>query len=132
MKKRRKRSRVVQYNEKDTHHLLFQGRHWKQGHAKLLREHPYFKVEIPKNTLHRELHSKLHDLPTPNGTECKFAYQLVLEGIASGRLDPEHDTAEKRLEFLISVWQDKCPATVAMLGWQRDIIAKFYGKEVRM
>lgn len=132
MKKRRKRSRVVQYNEKDTHHLLFQGRHWKQGYAKLLREHPYFKVEIPKNTLHRELHSKLHDLPTPNGTECKLAYQLVLEGIASGRLDPEHDTAEKRLEFLIEVWKNKCPATAAMLGWQRDIIAKFYGKEVRM
>lgn len=128
MKKRRKRSRVVQYNEKDTHHLLFQGRHWKQGYAKLLREHPYFKVEIPKDTLHRELHSKLHDLPTPNGTECKLAYQLVLEGIASGRLDPEHDTAEKRLEFLIEVWKDKCPATAAMLSWQRDILAKFYGR----
>lgn len=117
---------------KDTHHLLFQGRHWEQGYAKLLREHPYFKVEIPKDTLHREIHSKIHDIPTPNGAECKLAYQLMVEGIASGRLDPEHDTAEKRLEFLISVWKDKCPATVAMLGWQRDIFAKFYGKEARM
>lgn len=119
---KRKRSRP----RKDTHHLLYQGRHWKQGYAKLLRESKYFKVETPKDTLHREIHSKIHDIPTPNGSECKLAYQLMVEGIASGRLDPEHDTAEKRLEFLISVWKDKCPATVAMLGWQRDIIAKFY------
>lgn len=126
MKKKRNRNRAVQGNGKDTHHLLFQGRHWKQGYARLLRESKYFKVEIPKNTLHRELHSKLHDLPTPNGVECRLAYQLMLEGIASGKLDPEHDTAEKRLEFLIEVWQDKCPATVAMLSWQRDIIHKFF------
>ena len=112
----------------DTHHLLFQGRHWKQGYAKLLREHPYFKVEIPRDTLHRELHCKIHDIPTPHGAECKEAYTLLLEGIASGNLDPTYDTAEKRLEFLIEVWKDKCPATVAMLGWQRDIIAKFYAR----
>lgn len=126
MSKRNRRNRPRQSNEKNTHHLLYQGRHWKQGYAKLLRENSYLKVEIPKDTLHREIHSKIHDIPTPNGTECRLAYQLMVEGIASGRLDPEHDTAEKRLEFLISVWQDKCPATVAMLRWQRDIIHKFF------
>ena len=126
MSKRNRRNRPRQSNEKNTHHLLYQGRHWKQGYAKLLRESPYFKVLIPRDTLHRAIHSKLHDLPTPHGAECKLAYQLMVEGVASGRLDPEHDTAEKRLEFLISVWQDKCPATVAMLRWQRDIIHKFF------
>ena len=126
MSKRNRRNRPRQSDEKNTHHLLYQGRHWKQGYAKLLRESPYFKVLIPRDTLHRAIHGKAHDIPTPNGTECKLAYQLMVEGIASGRLDPEHDTAEKRLEFLISVWQDKCPATVAMLSWQRDIIHKFF------
>lgn len=120
MKKKRFRSR------KDTHHLLYQGRHWKQGYAKLLRESPYFKVLIPRDTLHRAIHGKLHDLPTPHGAECRKAYQLMMVGIASGRLDPAHDTAEKRLDFLIEVWKDDCPATVAMLGWQRDIIHKFF------
>ena len=120
MKKKRFRS------QKDTHHLLYQGRHWKQGYAKLLRESPYFKVLIPRDTLHRAIHSKAHDLPTPHGAECRKAYQLMMVGIASGRLDPERDTAEKRLEFLIEVWEDDCPATVAMLRWQRDIIHKFF------
>ena len=126
MKKRNRRNRPRQSNEKNTHHLLYQGRHWKQGYAKLLRESPYFKVLIPRDTLHRAIHSKAHDLPTPNGVDCKRAYQLMVEGIASGRLDPEHDTAERRLDFLIEVWEDDCPATVAMLRWQRDIIHKFF------
>lgn len=50
----------------------------------------------------------------------------MMVGIATGTLDPAHDTAEKRLDFLIEVWKDDCPATVAMLRWQRDIIHKFF------
>lgn len=126
MSKRNRRNRPRQSNKRDTHHLLYQGRHWKQGYAKLLRENSYLKVEIPKDTLHRAIHSKLHDLPTPHGAECRKAYQLMMVGIAAGTLDPAHDTAEKRLDFLIEVWKDDCPATVAMLSWQRDIIHKFF------
>ena len=126
MSKRNRHNRPRQSNEKNCHHLLYQGSHWKQGYAKLLRESSYFKVLIPGDTLHRAIHSKLHDLPTPHGTECRKAYQLMMVGIAAGTLDPEHDTAEKRLDFLIEVWEDDCPATVAMLRWQRDIIHKFF------
>lgn len=108
------------------HHLLWQGRHWKQGYAKLLREHPYFKVNIPKDTLHREIHSKIHDIPTPNGAECRKAYELLLQDIASGKLDVAKDSISKRLDFLIEIWENSCPATVAMLRWQKDAIAKFY------
>lgn len=124
--KRKRRERRVDYNRKDFHHLLFQGRHWQQGYAKLLRQHPYMGKYIPQATLHREIHSKIHDVPTPNGSECRMAYNEICRLEKLGEIDIVNDSVEKRLDLLISLWADKCPATVAILKWQRDIVAKFY------
>lgn len=128
--KKRKKSRKVRANSRreDFHHLLFQGRHWHQGYAKLLREHPYMGKMIPMETLHRLIHSKIHDIPTPNGKECKLAYELIRELEAKGEIDIINDSIEKRLALLIGLWKDACPATVEVLRWQSDIVAKFYGK----
>lgn len=123
------RRKPVSITGKDLHHLLYQRRHYKQGYAKRLRDHEYFKVMVPMRTLHREIHSKIHDIPTPNGRDCRRAYERLTAGIRAGTLDPKHDTAEKRLDFLVEVWEKTCPATVAMLKWQRDVIAKFYGRK---
>ena len=81
---------------------------------------------IPRDTLHREIHSKLHDIPTPNGSECKLAFEEILRRDRAGTIDVVNDTCEQRLNLLIELWREKCPATVAVLEWQRDIIAKFY------
>lgn len=124
--KRKKRERRVDYNYKDFHHLLFQRRHWQQGYAKLLRQHPYMGKYIPQATLHREIHAKIHDIPTPNGAECRMAYNEICRLEKLGEIDIVNDSVEKRLDLLISLWDDKCPATVAILKWQRDIVAKFY------
>ena len=111
----------------DYHHFLFQKKHWQQGYAKILREHPYMGAYIPRNTLHRGLHSKLHDIPVPNGKECKFAFEELHRLEMAGKIDV-NDSPTKKLNFLISVWRESCPATVAILEWQRDIIAKFYNE----
>ena len=120
-----KRKPVAQTG-KDLHHLLYQRRHWKQGYAKRLRDNEYFKVYIPMATLHRQIHSKIHDIPTPNGKDCRRAYNRLTAGLHTGKLDPKHDTIEKRLDFLIEVWEETCPATVAILKWQREVIHKFF------
>lgn len=116
----------IAYQATDYHHILFQKRHWQQGYAKALREHPYMGKYIPRATLHREIHSKIHDVPTPNGVDCKRAYNQLLELERQGLIDIEQDTLEQRIEFLIEVWEESCPATVAILKWQRDVVNKFY------
>lgn len=83
--------------------------------------------KIPQETLHRKIHAKIHDIPTPNGAECKAAYLKLIELEEQGLIDIVRDPIEKRLDFLIDLWVDKCPATVAILAWQREIVAKFYG-----
>lgn len=125
-RRKKKKRRQVAYNAADYHHILFQRRHWKQGYAKLLREHPYMGKYIPTATLHREIHSKIHDIPTPNGVDCRRAYNRLIEWERQGIIDVECDTLEERIQFLIDIWKDTCPATVAILEWQKDVIRKFY------
>lgn len=129
MSRRRKhRERYSVLGKQDYHHLLFQCKHWQQGYAKLLRNHPYMGKYIPMATLHRLIHSKIHDVPTPNGKECKLAYKRIVELEANGEIDIVNDDIAKRLGVLIDLWRDTCPATVAVLEWQRDLIASFYEK----
>lgn len=126
MKKRKTRVAPSARRSDDWHHFLFQRRHWQQGYAKALREHPYMGKYIPRDTLHREIHSKIHDIPTPNGSECKLAFEELIKREREGTIDVERDSCARRLNFLIELWREKCPATVAILEWQRDVIAKFY------
>jgi len=122
---KKNRKKLSRTSTMDVHHILYQRKHWQNGYAHLLREHWYFKMLIPMTSLHRELHSKIHDIPTPNGKDCKVAYQKLCwyekEGLIS-----EYDHAEVRIQFLIDVWENRCPATVAMLKWQQDVFRKFY------
>lgn len=116
------------YGREDFHHFLYQKKHWQTGYAKLLREHPYMGKYLPQYTLHSLIHSKIHDIPVPNGRDCKRAYLHLLELERKGEIDVRFDTCEKRLDFLIAEWEDSCPATTAVLKWQRDVITKFYKK----
>lgn len=126
------KNQVLDRNATNWHHLLFQRRHWQNGYAKLLREHPYMGKYIPMHTIHRHIHAKIHDIPCPNGKDCKHAYQALLQLEDEGKIDIRHDSLEKRLDFLIDLWSDpecNCEATVAVLRWQREVVHKFYEKE---
>lgn len=115
----------------DFHHFLYQRKHWQNGYAKLLREHPYCGRYIPQNSLHSLIHSKIHDIPTPSGKSCKRAYLKILELERSGQIDIARDSCEQRLDVLIKVWSKSDPATAEVLKLQREIIANFYKKAAR-
>lgn len=111
----------------DYHHILFQGRHWKQGYAKVLREHPYCGGYIPQNTLHREIHSKIYDIPTPNGAECRYALETLNKWLEEGRISLD-DRLDVKIKFIAECFREKCPATTAILDWQMEVVSKFYGR----
>ena len=77
-------------------------------------------------TLHRLIHSKIHDIPCPEGKDCKRAYLELIRREEEGLLS-EYDRVEDRIDFLIEMWKETCPATTAILQWQRDVVAKFFG-----
>lgn len=133
MSRRKKKGRSVNRYLKSTdyHHILFQRKHWQTGYAKALRNHPYLGKYIPTGTLHREIHSKIHDVPTPNGVDCRRAYNRLIEWERQGIIDVKYDTLEERIQFLIDVWEDTCHATVAILKWQQEVVKKFCSKYER-
>ena len=109
----------------DYHHILYQKKHWQQGWAKILREHPYCGAHIPRNTLHRAIHSKIHDIPTPNSEDCKKAVQTIDKWLAEGYISLD-DRLDRKIEIIACCFMIKCPATTAMLDWQKEIVSKFY------
>lgn len=136
MSRKKRRNKRQQKSEKnirhltreDYHHLLFQRKHWQQGYAKILREHSYCGGYIPQATLHREIHSKAHDVPTPNGSDCRYAITKLNEMLEQGIIDI-NDRLDRKAQILSSIFSERCPATSAMLLWQSEIISKFYGRQ---
>lgn len=102
----------------DYHHIFFQGKHYTQGYAKLLREHPYCGDYISQNGLHRIIHSRVHDVPTPPGKVCKAIYFKLNEALQNGVITQE-DSLEDRLKILIAITE--WAPTRAMLEYQLAI-----------
>lgn len=61
----------------------------------------------------------------PNGHECKRAYEELVRRERE-KLISTTDTPKQKLDFLIEMFKDTCPATTALLEWQRDMIEKYY------
>lgn len=114
-------------NAVDYHHILFQGRHWKQGYAKILREHGYCGGYIPQNTLHRIIHSKIHDVPTPNGSDCRKALEVINNLLLEGKISLD-DRLDIKIGVIAECFRENCPATTAVLDWQREVVSKFYAR----
>lgn len=121
----KKKKHSTNLNQKDYHHILYQGRHWKQGWAKILREHPYCGGYIPQFTLHSEIHSKIHDIPTPNGGYCRQAVEALNNWLETGYISLD-DPIERKIEVIAGCFRANCPATTAILDWQREVVIKFY------
>lgn len=105
----------------DYHHIFFQGKHYTQGYAKLLREHPYCGDYIPRDTLHRVLHSRVHDIPTPPGRECKYLCLKLNQALQDGAISQD-DTLEHRLQVIIALLEGRCKPTRDMLEYQLAIV----------
>lgn len=76
-KKRRRPRKKKPYTGKNRHHLLFQGRHWSNGMAKILRDNFIFMLDVK---IHDELHNAiLHDIPKPSPEALKLLYMAFCE-----------------------------------------------------
>lgn len=106
------------------HHILFQRKQYSTGYAHQLRSEKYLIVQIP-HKLHATIHSEVHGVPTPDGADCKRALQALQQGITDGTLTNQ-DTLMQRLNFLIGIWEETCPATTIILQWCHDVAEKYY------
>lgn len=114
----------------DKHHLLWYKREYNKGWAKILRDHWYLRVEIPRDTLHKQIHCGVSHIPVPKAINTKAALEQLslLENFGALHND---DPIDKRLMVLMAVFDCCEPATYAALKKQYEIVCKFYNKEPR-
>ena len=134
-KKRRLRKRIKQsYRQnpsnpstKDIHHLLWTRKSWKGGAIGELRMYWYCRVAIPKETLHREIHHHLKNVPVPRYQSAKSVLQQLGYLEKYGGIS-EKDPIEKRLKVLITLFECIEDDTTNALKMQLEIVNKFYNK----
>ena len=126
-RKRRKKKRSKGHtvyktkNANDHHHILWQKNKWSQGYVYKLRDHPYCKISIPRDTLHRHIHLEMIGIPVPSQDAAKFALDRI--GCLEERgLISLNDTFEKRLKVLIAFFEGNEPDTTEALKKQLEII----------
>lgn len=126
-KKHKKQPKLDLYRE-DCHHLLFIGRRWSNGWAKILREHPYSKIYIPQMTLHRMIHLEVKDVPVPEGAACRMAVEAINSWLEAGYISMD-DRLDRRVEVLSWCFNAKYPCTAKALLKQGEIAKEFYEGE---
>lgn len=126
-KKHHKR-RAVDLHTTDWHHCLFMRRNWEKGWAKRLREHRYCGSQIPKNTLHRQIHEAVRNVPTPDDWYCAQIYEAIESWIEGGFIHID-DPIDKKLEMLIKCFQVKYPATAEALRKELEVVHQFQDRQ---
>lgn len=116
-----------QQRRTDRHHLLFTRANYRVGYAHALRQHWYFIVEIPKKTLHAEIHHQIAGIPPPSGAAAKNAFLWITKLEATHDIS-KTDTAESRIKLLIELLGDGEVETKRALERQLGIIRNFYKK----
>lgn len=106
----------------DLHHICYTRRGWSQGYARALREHPFCKVYIPRDTLHRAIHVNLSQIPAPEGNDAKRVFEYLMRLERAGQLDYAADILE-RLDFLIAHLETS--TTVEALKKQRGLVEQY-------
>jgi len=129
--KRIKKSRkqyIPNPNVKNLHHCLYIGRHWDAGrYSRLLRNHWYFKIYIPANTLHRLIHQEVFNIPVPSEETCRHIYYTLLSMEDRGELSNE-DSLVTRLHLIIELIGDKDEPARKGFEKQLQVVKEFYEK----
>lgn len=124
MAKRNKQKKARDRGAVNTHHLCWPRKAWNSGYAHALRQHWYFCVEIPANTLHRQIHEEIHGIPVPDGRAAKVAYEQVELLEKRGALHPEA-SIETRLSLLIAIFDCFEQPTADGFKHQLRIVRRF-------
>lgn len=124
MGRSKRRRKKKQRSQNDLHHLLWIRKLWSKGAIGRLRAHPYCTVSIPRDTLHRHIHTFLAHIPVPKETTAKvvLAQLDLLEKYRGISLE---DPIEKRLEVLIALFAYIEPTTAEALRKQLDLVREF-------
>lgn len=123
LKKNRYKEPTVK-NKNDRHHILFIRREWNRGWASQLRLYPYCIVDIPRDTLHRQIHGHLAYIPVPRGNSAQEALKHLRYLQEYGAIGP-NDTIEKRLRVLIALFDCTEQPTADALRKQLEIVQEF-------
>lgn len=88
--------------------------------------HWYCIVEVPRKTLHRELHALLTNIPAPSGANAKGALEqlAMLEKYGAIRRD---DPLDKRLAILAALF-DCCEQPTADAFRKQQFFVELYYK----
>jgi hypothetical protein len=113
-----------QQRAKDCHHIFFQARHWKRGALLSLRRFHYCRLRIDRDTLHREIHHRLKDVPPPKPINALEALSQLRYLEKFGAISDE-DGFAKRLVVLIALFEDIEPQTARALQKQLEIVCEF-------
>lgn len=101
----RKRKTSVSINRaKDLHHLCYQRRSWGEGFALALRGFWYCKMEIPRESLHKEIHYLVPIIPVPRKETAKDALEHLML-LEKYKVISKNDSLSKRLLILSSLFE---------------------------
>lgn len=114
--------------KKDLHHLCWPRSSWNAGYAHAIRNYPYFVVELPKDTVHREIHHQMRQVPVPSAFAAHTAWQQIKILEHFGVLHPD-DPPEKRLGILVGLFDCSSQKTADAFRRQAKIIRKYANKK---
>lgn len=124
MSKRNKKKKARDRGTVNTHHLCWPRKCWNTGYAHAIRQHWYFSVEIPANTLHKYIHEQMECIPVPDGMTARGAYEQVVLLEKQGALHPEA-SVETRLSLLIALFDCAAQPTADGFKKQLRIVRRF-------
>lgn len=110
---------------RDFHHLLWPRHDWSSGAAYLLRNHKYFGMIIPRDTLHHDIHQHIINIPVPPQELCEDAFRRICFAKKRKLISIPSDTPDRRLNFLISLWQFTAPDTAAALSRELEFFKSY-------
>lgn len=127
-KKRRKRrhkkritARLTRPHINDCHHILWQKNKWTHGYVLKLRNYDYCKIYIPRDTLHRFIHSQIKEIPVPREMDAESALEQ-LNYLEEREAISSSDSLEKRLIVLIALFDCASQQTADALKRQLEIV----------
>lgn len=132
--KKRKRNKRKQANRKrpnsrnnkvlDAHHVCWYRKDWSHGACMGLRRHPYCIVYIPKNTLHRFIHTNMTSIPVPKEKSALYVIRQLDLLMESGDIS-QSDPIEKRLAILAALFEPVDSQTAKAFNRQLAIVHEF-------
>lgn len=111
----------------NTHHLLYPKKNWDSGYRKKLRDHPYTRVDIPCDSLHKEIHKKIFEIPIAREEICEEVYKTLTD-LLNRKVITLADDPIKKLLVLTDLFEERYSYTARKLKLQNGVIIEFYSR----